>query len=218
MAEGHRRRMLEKIFKHGIDILYEHEFLEVYLYAIYARRNTTDIAHSLLNKFKTIENVCNAPVEELMTVDGVGKSAALHLKLLPYIARGYSFNSNKDKKRFKSLEEVCQRCIMLQKGNINETAFVLCFDSANRLLKEVKISEGEPGFIAFEPRKVIDAVAFTTTTKVLLCHNHPSGILIPSRSDISATQNIKEVLENIGIELIDHIIVSDNKYVSCKII
>ncbi len=216
MAEGHRQRMFEKIFKHGIDILYEHEFLEVYLYSVYARRNTTDIAHALLNRFKTLENLCNAPIEELMTIDGVGKSVAIHIKMLPYISRGYSYNINKNKKKYKTMNEICERCMDLLRGTANEAAYVLCLDSNNKLIKEEKIAEGVPGLLIIDPRKIVDAVAFTTTTKVVLCHNHPSGVLVPSQSDVITTQNIKEVLEKIGIELIDHIIVNNDKYISCK--
>lgn len=216
MAEGHRRRVMEKIFRHGIESLYEHEFLELCLFYVYKRKDTNPIAHALLNKFGNLENLCNAPEKEIAEVEGVGKAAAEFIKMLPLISKGYSLHTSvKKRKVYEHKSDIENRCIALLKDSVNEKAYLLCFDDGKRLIKEVEISEGEPGGVNISMRKIMDAIANTSTTSVVLCHNHPSGILLPSNEDMRATSKIKMVLESANIELIDHYIVSEGKQVSC---
>lgn len=219
MGEGHRQRLIEKVMTHGIEVLLEHEYLELFLFSIYKRCDTNPIAHRLLKKFGDLENLCNASIDELTSVDGVGDAVAKQIKLLPYIAKGYSLHTSvKDKQKFDSYESICNRCVALLEGNVNEVVYVLCFDSSLHLIKEAKVAEGAPGYVNVDPRKIMDIIASTSTHSIAMCHNHPSGNLIPSQNDIVTTRTISDLMKTVGIEFIDHIIVSDNKYISCKII
>lgn len=216
MAEGHRRRVIEKVFKNGTDTLYEHEFLEFCLFNVYKRRDTNLLAHDLLDKFGNLEAVCSATAEELMSVEGIGSAAAEYIRLIPHISKGYSMHTSiRKKQQFLTLESMYQRCVALLKGNTNEVFYVLCFDNAKHLIKEAKIAEGNPGSVHIDPRKVMDAIAHTTTTSIMVCHNHPSGIFSPSQQDFETTSKISRLLMPLGIEFIDHIVVVDDKYVSC---
>lgn len=216
MAIGHRRRVLKKVFENGIETLLEHEFLELCLFSVYKRCDTNPIAHALLSKFGSLDNVCSATVEELMQVEGIGRAAAEYIKLIPQISKGYSFHTSaRRNKIYRTKESMCERCVALLKGNKNEASYILCFDNMYHLLREVKISEGTPGSVFLDPRKVMDAVANSTTTRVMLCHNHPSGMRIPSAQDMVATASLGKLLDSVGIELIDHIVVVDNEYISC---
>ena len=76
MAAGHRRRVMKKVFEKGIDTLLEHEFLELCLFTVYKRCDTNPLAHRLIDKFGNLESVCNASIDELLTVEGVGPAAA----------------------------------------------------------------------------------------------------------------------------------------------
>lgn len=219
MAAGHRRRVMKKVFENGIDTLLEHEFLELCLFAVYKRRDTNPLAHALLDKFGSLDAVCNATSEELMTVDGIGPAAAEYIKLIPHISKGYSVHTSIRKKRiFSTLESMYERCVALLAGHINEAAYILCFDSMRHLIKEVKIAEGSPGSVIIDPRKVMDAIAQTSTTGIMICHNHPSGVRTPSQQDFVTTNNIKRLVNTIGVELIDHVVVVDSEYVSCIVI
>lgn len=216
MAEGHRNRLVEKVLKYGVDILHEHEFLELYLFFTYKRADTNGIAHRLIDKFGDLDNVCGASIDELTSVEGVGLAAAKAIKLLPHISRGFLLNTSvKNKASFSSVETVYKRCVALL-GNVkNETVYLLCLDSKNHLIKEIILAEGMPGRVNIEPRKITDAIAGTATTSVVLCHNHPSGEVVPSPKDIEATSMVKDFLSAMGISLIDHVIVADNKAISC---
>ena len=219
MASGHRRRVMKKVFEKGIDSLLEHEFLELCLFAVYKRCDTNPLAHALLDKFGSLEAVCSATEKELTEVEGIGPAAAEYIRLIPHISKGYSMHTSLRKKQlFDTKESMYDRCIALLKGQKNEVAYVLCFDNKYHLIKEVKIAEGEPGKVAMNPRKIMDAVANTTTTSIMLCHNHPSGVYTPSQYDYLTTSNIQRIMKSIGIELIDHIAVAENDYVSCVVI
>ena len=217
MAEGHRRRVIDKVFRHGVDVLKEHEFLELCLFSVYKRRDANPIAHALLDRFGSLADLCAAPIEEIMSVDGVGRAAAEHIKLIPVISRGYSLNTTlKDKKKFDTIESIAERCVALLRGHTNEAFYILCFDSLMHIIKEVKIGEGSPGTVGIDFRKVAEAVVGTSTTRVAVCHNHPSGTLVPSDQDAMATHQLSEYLKKMGVEFIDHIIVSGDKYIICK--
>ncbi len=216
MAIGHRRRLIEKVFENGIETLLEHEFLELCLFSVYKRCDTNPLAHALLDKFGSLDNVCGATTEELMQVEGIGSAAAEYIKLIPHMAKGYMLHTTARKKKiYETKESMCERCVALLKGYKNEAAYALCFDSKRHLLKEVKIGEGSPGTVTMDPRKIMDAIAHSSTTGVMICHNHPAGSMLPSPRDMTTTLAVKELLRNIGIELIDHIVVADNEYISC---
>lgn len=216
MAEGHRRRVMKKVLENGVDTLLEHEFLELCLFAVYKRCDTNPLAHALLDKFGNLESVCNATVEELKSVDGIGHAAAEYIKLIPHIAKGYSMHTSiRKRKVFKTRKSMCERCVALLKGHKNEAVYALCFDNMHHLIKEVKIAEGSPGSVTIKPRKVLDAIANTSTTAVMICHNHPSGVRIPSNQDFATTLSVEQLLRPLEIELIDHVVVVDSEYVSC---
>lgn len=215
MASGHRRRVIEKVLEHGVDTLLEHEFLELCLYSVYKRRDTNPLAHALLDRFGNLYAVCDASIEELMTVDGIGHAAAEYIKLIPYISKGYTMQTSLRKKKVYTNEDIGERCKALLKGHSNEVGYVLCFDSSRHLIKEVKIAEGSPGSVSMDPRKIVEAIAQTTATAIVLCHNHPSGVNIPSQQDFLATHSTKKLVNSIGVELIDHIIVADDEFISC---
>ncbi|MBQ7953893.1 MAG: DNA repair protein RadC [Clostridia bacterium] len=218
MATGHRRRVMEKVFKYGVDALYEHEFLELCLFYVYKRCDTNHLAHALLDKFGNLDSVCNATEKELMSVEGIGPAAAEFIKIIPHIARGYSLHtSSRKRKIYKTNESIYKRCLALVKGEKKEVAYVLCFDNKRHLIKEVKIGEGTAGSVHMDPRKIVDAVANTSTTSVMICHNHPSGVSSPSQQDFMVTKSIKDLLKPLEIRLIDHIAITDGDYVSCVV-
>lgn len=216
MGAGHRQRVYKKIFDYGIDVLQEHEFLELCLFSVCKMKNTNGYAHALLDKFGNLESVCNASEEELMKIEGIGKESATFLRLIPEIARGYYVHTSKKKdNKYIDYEDIAKRCVAILSGLKNEAIYVLCFDSQRHLIKETKIAEGSPGCVSIEPRKVVEAIVATSTTSIAMCHNHPSGVLVPSREDLISTQAIITLMNNIKIEFIDHFLVANGEWVSC---
>jgi len=161
-----------------------------------------------------LHNICNAPLSELMDVSGVGRATAEFLKILPEFARTYELSAYEDKVTFGNVKEIGEYCVAFQIGRIYEAIFVLCLDTRNQLIKRIKLAEGTPGEVHIEPRQVIEQVTHTATTNFVLCHNHPAGTLFPSQSDLEVTSNIRIALKSIDVNLLDHIIVANGKYIS----
>ena len=215
MGEGHRQRLIKKALDHGVDVLYDHEILEIYLYAIYKRVDTNPIAHALLDTFGSLQNVCAAPVSELIKVKGVGVNAAQHIKLLPLLAKGYNISLYRKKTKYANLTEVHSYCREILCGMVTEIIYALYFDNANRLLKVVQVFAGMSDAVELNPRKLLGALEGTAATKVVVCHNHPSGVLAPSQNDFVATKRITNLLASVHVKLWDHVVVADGRFVSC---
>ena len=213
---GHRTRLMNKIIQHGFDGVAEHEVLEAVLYVCYRQADTNEVAHELLRKFGSLHNVCAASLEELTKVKYVGPNTAAYLKMLPEFVKAYQVSCFDEKHIFGSIEEIARYCVSLQIGNIDEVVYLLCLDAKQNLIKLAKIAEGTPGSVYLEPRRVLEEVTHTTTAKAVLCHNHPGGTLFPSQKDFDVTSRVKMLLGAIGIELLDHIIVVKDKYISFR--
>jgi len=214
MAAGHRRRVIDRSITQGLEGFNKHEILELMMFFSQPRINTNPIAHSLIDKFGSLHNVCNAPLSELLQVEGVGRAAAEFLKILPEFVKAYELSVYDDKLVFENTKEIGNYCVAFQIGRINEAVFVLCLDTRNQLIKRVKLAEGTPGEVYIEPRQVIEQVTHTATTNVVLCHNHPAGTLFPSQKDLEITSKVRIALHSIGVNLLDHIIVANGKYIS----
>ena len=91
---GHRNRMRAKYLKGGFELLADHEILEILLYYCIPRKNTNELAYTLLNKYKTLANVFDATPDELMEIDGISEVSATLLTMIPELSKVYE-NSKK---------------------------------------------------------------------------------------------------------------------------
>ena len=99
-------------------------------------------------------------------------------------------------------------------GRTRETVFLLCLDAKCKVLCCKEIGEGSVNTASISVRKVVETALAANATTVVLAHNHPSGIAVPSNEDIQTTQRIAAALSAVEIHLADHIVVADGDYVS----
>lgn len=215
LHKGHRQRMLKKYLEHGIDCFEEHEILEIFLFTAYSRRNTNDISHKLIDKFGSLEGVLQAGFDELREVDDVGVTAAALISFMKDFAKRYG------KEEFCGLkldtsEAVREFCFKLLHANATEVAHVLFLDQTLSLIGESQISRGGSDYVDFDLRLIVTRAIRTQCSNVILAHNHPGGILLPSSSDVAATRRVAQSLGSLGINLIDHIIVNEEDSYSMR--
>lgn len=215
LHKGHRQRMLKKYLEHGIDCFEDHEILEIFLFTAYSRRNTNDISHKLIDKFGSLEGVLQAGFEELQEVEDVGVTAAALISFMKDFARRYSKDDFCGLKLDTS-NAVRDFCYNLLKGNANEVAHVLFLDGSLNLIGESEISRGGADSVDFDLRHIVMRAIKTQCSNVILTHNHPQGILLPSAADVAATRRVAQSLGNLGINLIDHIIVNEEDSYSMR--
>lgn len=214
MHEGHRQRMKQKFISSGIDGYESHEVLELLLYYSIPRKDTNEIAHRLLDHFGSFSAVLDAPIDTLSEIEGVGENTAVLLKLVPSLCRLYLDDKYRNIKKIISLDNVGDFLLNKFIGRTNETVYLLLMDNKFRELYCGIVNEGSVNSVDIYVRKIVELAMRYNASQAVLAHNHPSGIALPSNSDISTTISIKNALELVGVRLVDHIIVADDDYVS----
>ena len=212
--DGHREKMRQRFLKSGLDAFADHEALELLLYYAIPRRDTNPIAHALMERYGSLSAVLAAPVEDLKKVEGVGESAAILLKLTPQLYRKAKMSDAGQETILSSVERVGAYLLDRFAGEKNEVVYQLCLDRKGKLLVCKKLGEGGVTSADLDIRRLVENALLTGASAVVLAHNHPSGVALPSRDDYAATDRAKTALAVVGVALTDHIIVADGDFVS----
>ena len=212
--EGHRERMRKQLRQFGMDSLSDVQVLEVLLYYAYARQDTNPMAHALLRRFGSLAGVFEAPVSELVMVPGVGQSAAELIALVPQMERRHLICRAGEQLILTSTALCGQYLVPFFHGAVEEQVYLLCLDAKCKALDCVLVQSGDVNSAGISVRKVLKAALAANATSVVLAHNHPSGVALPSEEDRRATKIVKDALDAVGILLADHIIVADDDFVS----
>lgn len=212
--DGHREKKRQQFLQHGLDSFADHEVLELLLFYAIPRKDTNPIAHALMDRFGSLDAVLSAPVEELCRVKGVGESAAALLKLTPQVYRRSRIAAAERERVLNSSQRAGDYLLELFTGQTTEVLYELCLDRKGKLLACRRVGEGGVSSINVDLRKIVENALLTGASGVILSHNHPSGIALPSADDCAATVRVKEALKTVGLVLVDHIVVADGDYVS----
>ena len=213
LHDGHRARKKEQFRRHGLDGFADHEVLELLLYYAIPRRDTNETAHRLLQKFGSLQNVFSAEAEELARVEGVGESAALFLTLLPAVQKRAARSGGREKV-LNSVDKCGRFFLELLAHQRQETLYQACLDAKGKLLSCKRLSQGSADCTALSVRQVVENALLSDASAVVLAHNHPSGLAVPSPEDIQTTRRIAQALQAVDIVLADHIVIADDDYVS----
>lgn len=214
MHKGHRDRLKKRFLEYGLDSFTDIQVLELLLFYVIPRRDTNPIAHGLLDRFGSLAQVLEAPVSELEKVKGVGHEAAVFLSLIPAAGRFYMMDKANQSKALTTIEQCGQYLMPYFFGRSVETIFLLCLDAKCKVLCCKEIGEGSVNAAGISVRKIVETALAANATSVVLAHNHPSGIALPSPEDLQTTKRAATALRAVDIHLIDHIIVADEDYIS----
>ena len=212
--EGHRDRMKSEFLENGLENMAPHRILELLLFYCVPRCDTNPLAHELIDRYKTLAGVLDAPIEELLTFKGITKNNVGLLKMIVPLSRIYTQDKEKKNIRFNSIDDIGDYLLARFFGFTDEKFGVLCMDSAAKQLGFKIVSEGDLNSVGISTRNIIEYVLSTKATCIVIAHNHPSGIALPSDQDIAITEQVKVALSHIGVRLVDHIIIADNDYIS----
>lgn len=200
--------------KSGLDDFAPHNVLELLLFYSIPRGDTNPIAHRLIDAFGSLSGVFDATPEELMKVSGVGESTAILISMIPQMARKYL----EDKADAVNVVGGCGDigAYLLPKfvGRTNEALMMVSIDNKNKIISCSVVAEGTVDSAKVSRRKVMEEAMKVKATRVILAHNHPRGVAVPSAEDVAMTREIGRLFAQVGIELVDHIIIADDDYVS----
>ena len=212
---GHRQRLKERFCREGLDNFNEINVLELVLFYCVQRRDTNPLAHRLLSYFGSLSKVLEAPREELMAVEGVTENIAIYLNLIKDVGRYYMVNREDVPRVMESLDQCAEFLRAYFIGRSSETVFLLSLDARCNVIGCRMISEGSVNSAPLTPRMVVEAAINTRASSVVMAHNHPSGIAVPSEDDAQLTSRIVQALKSVDVILVDHIVFgNDDDYVS----
>lgn len=213
LHDGHRQRKKTQFLQQGLESFADHEVLELLLYYAIPRRDTNELAHRLLQKFGTLRGVLQASTEELQQVEGVGENAAVFLTLLPAVASRLQQETFRDRV-LNSVESAGAFFLYLLASERREVLYQVNLDAKGKLLNYRRLSSGTAAMTPVSVREVVENALHADASRVLLGHNHPSGVALPSEEDRQVTLQIQQALSTMGIVLSDHIVVADGDFVS----
>ncbi len=211
----HRKHMRERFYEAGFKGMADHNVLEMLLYFGIPRKDTNDIAHELMHRFGGFSGVFEANRHDLMKVKGMTETAACLIKMIvPFYSR-YVDSLKKHEPSPISPEDIAEYLRpKYYEGSCREKVFVLCYDNSNNLIACRLLNEGDITSSAFDIREFGRIVLETNCTSVIISHNHPHSITLPSKDDIRVTRAVIELLDMLKVTLLDHVIVSDNGFTS----
>lgn len=217
---GHRKRLDEKSKLLGFDVLEEHEQLEKLLFGVIPQGNTNPLAHQLMDHFGSLYGVLTAHPEELTKIPGVGYRTAQFLHdLLPLLGCVERCMLRENQKQLPVLGTVEERGVFAKSlfyGKLTECCYMVSLNKKKQAYRFDKVSEGGENETPLYIKELVKMALRTNAHSVMMVHNHPSGRLTPSRSDVTVTQELFRSMNAVGIELTDHIIVSCGEYISLK--
>lgn len=212
--DGHRARIKERFLREGLSRMQDHEVLELLLFYCIPRRDTNVIAHNLINRFGTLAKVLDAPLRELTKIEGIGDNAATFLRLVKELSGCYRVSSMAQNRALTTYEACGEYLIPFFDGKKNETVMLLCLDAKCMVLDCLLVGEGSINSASVPIRKIVDMALSANATSVVLAHNHPSGVAIPSGEDVATTRRVAKALYYVDVILNDHVVVADEEYTS----
>ena len=199
LHDGHRQRSKRRYLALGAEGMEDHQLLELLLFYAIPRQDTNETAHRLIQRFGSLQGVLHAAPEELTSVEGVGENAAVLVRLVGDMA-------------------LRARCSSLPQKVLNSPdrtgAYFMELLAGEKLLTCRCISKGSVAASPVSVRQVVENALYAGASSIILAHNHPSGVALPSQQDLLVTRQIQEALSPLNIRLADHVVVADSDYVS----
>ncbi|QER41987.1 DNA repair protein RadC [Thermodesulfobacterium sp. TA1] len=213
-AKGHRARVKERFLKEGPERFTDEDLLELLLMFSLPYRDTRKLARTLLNHYKTLDQVLDAPLEELKTFKGLKEKAVLPLKVINEVARRYLKTKALKTEYLRSPQEVYEYLRYELQNLDREVLKVLFLDAKSKVLGVETLFEGTLHESAVYPREIFKKTLEKKALSIVLVHNHPSGDPTPSREDLVLTKRLILAGELLQIKVLDHVIIGKNGYYS----
>ncbi|WP_270179451.1 RadC family protein [Alkalihalobacillus sp. CinArs1] len=209
-------RPRERLIKGGSEVLSNQELLAIVLRTGTKQESVLELSHRIIQHFEGLRLLKDASIEELTSLNGVGPAKAVQLMAAIELGRRVSRLQQEERYTVRSPEDGANY-VMEDMRFLSQEHFVcLYLNTKNQVLHRKTVFVGSLNASIVHPREVFRE-AFRRSAASLICfHNHPSGDPTPSREDIEVTKRLAECGKMIGIDVLDHIIIGDQKFISLK--
>lgn len=213
MQENDRPR--ERLLYYGPQSLSNEELLAIILRTGNKNSNVVELSYKIIHSVGGLRGLFKVSAKELMKVKGVKEAKATQILAMCELYRRFKASELTQVKISKPsdvAELVIDELRMLQQ----EVLIVVTLDTKNKVISKKEIFRGGLNSSLVHPREIFKEAVKESAASIIICHNHPSGDPTPSKDDINITTRLKECGQMMGIELLDHLIIGDNRFISLK--
>ncbi len=208
-------RPREKLILRGAQSLSDAELIAILLRTGTKGQNVIQIAQDLINKYGNLNILSMQTIDAIKNFHGIGKDKAATLIAAFEISRRADAQKKWfSNKKITSPSDVAEIFIPLLRDEVKEKFYVICLNTANKIIKNELISIGNLNSSVVHAREVFKVAIENNSANIILLHNHPSGNPEPSREDITLTKKLVEAGKLLEIQVFDHIIIAGNNYTS----
>ena len=214
MCEGERPR--EKLMARGAAALSDGELLAILLRSGTRQESALDVARGLLgNCSGRLTELFNLSPEDLTSRPGIGVCKAAQIMAAFELGKRFLADSSEASRRpIVSSRSVFEMMIPLLKGLDHEENWVIFLNDCNYFLGKLRLTTGGGSSTIIDVRQTVRSALRKNAAGIILVHNHPSGNPDPSAADVRMTDALREACRSMQIQLLDHVVVSDNSFFS----
>lgn len=204
---GQRKKLRARFLDNGLETFNECEVLEFALGFCIPRQDTNPAAHSLIDKFGSLQAVIDAKPTDLTQAFGIGEQAAVFLHFLKQLT-SYLTKQTVTKAKITTPEQAIEYLAPLLRTYTVEQFVLVCLDVAGKVKKVYNITNHELDMVHVNVREIVSMVTATKTAQVVLAHNHLNDDPQPSIEDMQLTRRLCLTFHNLGIKFLDHVIIA----------
>ena len=207
-------RPREKLIQQGAKALSDAELLAIFLRTGCAGKSAVDLARDLLTQFDGLRPILEADHTQFCRAKGLGDAKYSQLQAVLEMARRHLAEQLQKSQTFESSQTVKQYLVSQLRHQKREVFAVLFLDNQHQLICYEELSQGTVNTAAVYPRELVKTALKHNASALIIAHNHPSGIAEPSMADKQITEEIRQCLKIMAIEVLDHIVVGEGEVVS----
>ncbi len=207
-------RPRERLLHHGAEYLTDAELLAIILVNGYSGKTSVEVARSLLAQFGSLRKLMNAPFTEVKNTFGIGQAKYAQIKAALEMGVRLSQEKMLPGKKIHKAQDVVDYYYAEMRDKKKELFHIVLLDIRYQVIRDVLISMGSLTETTVHPREVLKEVVKESAAAVIFLHNHPSGNPQPSQQDIELTNRLSESCHMMGVKVLDHIIIGENRFYS----
>jgi DNA repair protein RadC len=209
-------RPRERLLKYGPEVLSNAELLAIILRVGTKSESAITIANKLISSNEGLRFLTTSTVEELSNVKGIGEAKAAQIKAALELGKRLKNFRSDSKVKISSPEDAAE-LVMEDMRYLKKEHLRVIFLNTKNIVTDVKdLSIGSLNSSVVHPREIYSEAIRKSSSSIIICHNHPSGDPSPSQEDINITKRLYDVGKLVGIDLLDHIVIGDGRYISLK--
>ncbi|MGI6611257.1 MAG: RadC family protein [Limnochordia bacterium] len=209
-------RPRERLLAHGPQALSSRELLALVLNTGIAERSSLDLADEMLVRWRDLRKLADASVEEIAQIRGVGPAKAVRLLAALELGRRLLLQTGEQRPQIRCAADVAALSLAKMRDLPREEFVAFLLDTKHRVIEAKTISVGHLSASLVHPRELFREGVRRSAAAMILAHNHPSGDPEPSNEDVRLTHRLQQAGKLLGITVLDHVVIGDNRYVSLR--